>query len=361
MEQFNNQVYELERIKEKLLDTYKKYMGQDIPYADEQLTFAATQIYNFLGKLNNMVIYENNVPRKLNNLELFVAIYEFVANKVYVEQKTSHDLIGTLITNKGVCQGYSQLMSFLCETFNIPFLYKKTEIIDENEQPDGSHANFEVIVQDENGFNHCLHCDPSIDSPKNEDDILGYNAFLIQDKDINRFYHKQFPSGNSISVFYNTHFSSEQAFEHSISLLTQINPIEQMISGKTDEEIINDHFSVLKNNLIELNKFFRMNIEFNGIEGNQLIDIYRAMYEYYTNISQPFTPEELTRAIKNVKTSEIMYEQHLSYADALLQSERIYEQRITKSISQHEKYWDNDGGISFIYMEYKRSNGPTAK
>ena len=62
-----------------------------------------------------MVIYDDNVSRKLNNLELFVAIYEFVADRVYVEQDTSHDIIGTLITNKGVCQGYCQLMSFLCD------------------------------------------------------------------------------------------------------------------------------------------------------------------------------------------------------------------------------------------------------
>lgn len=63
----------------------------------------------FLDKLNNMVIYENDIPRNLNNLELFIAIHEFVANRVYVEQDTSHDIIGTLITNQGVCQGYCQL------------------------------------------------------------------------------------------------------------------------------------------------------------------------------------------------------------------------------------------------------------
>ncbi len=359
MDQLNNQVHELEKVKERLLDTYVKYNNPNIPYTDEQLTFAATQIYNFLGKLNNMLIYENNLPRKLNNLELFAALYEFVANRIYVEQDTSHDLIGTLITNKGVCQGYCQLMSFLCETFNIPFLYKRTETYDENDIPLGSHANFEVIIQDENGFNHCLHCDPTIDSPKNEGDILGYNAFLIQDNDVNRYYHKQIPVGSNISGFYNN-FSSKQTFEQFISSLTQVNPIEKMTSGKTDDEIINNHFNVLKNNLIELNNFFRMNIEFNGIEGNQLIDIYRAMYEYYTNISQPFTPEELTKAIKNVKTFEVMYERHLSYDDASLQSEKIYEQRIKKSISQHEKFWDSDG-ISFIYMESKRDNGPAMK
>ena len=140
---------QLENIKKELLATYATYIGTSIPYTDEELSKASIQIKGFLDKLNNMRIYENSIPRKLNNLELFVAIYEFVANRVYVEQDTSHDIIGTLITNKGVCQGYCQLMSFLCESFNIPFLYKHTETFDENRNPLGSHGNFEVIVQDE--------------------------------------------------------------------------------------------------------------------------------------------------------------------------------------------------------------------
>lgn len=360
MGQFNIQMYGLEKIKERLLDAYIKHNSQNISYTDEQITLAATQIYNFLNKLNNMVIYENNVPRKLNNLESFVVIYEFVANRVYVEQDTSHDLIGTLITNKGVCQGYCQLMSFLCETFNIPFLYKHTETFDEDKSPLGSHGNFEVIVQDENGFNHCLHCDPTIDSPKNEEDTLGFNALLIQDNDINRYYHKQIPSGNSISVFY-SNFSSEQAFEQSILLLNQVNPIEQMISGKTDEEIINGHFAMLKKNLVELNQFFRLNIDFSNLNNDQLIDAYRAMYEYYNSIAQPFAPEELMQAIKNVKTAEIMYEHNISFDDALMQSQKIFEQRMAKSIEQHEKFWDKDGGISLMYEESKKDNGPAMK
>ena len=359
MEQLSNQKIELEKIKKELLTTYTRY-SSIISYTDEELSKAAIQIKGFLDKLNNMVIYENDIPRRLNNLEAFVAIYEFVANRVYVEQDTSHDLIGSLITNQGVCQGYCQLMSFLCESFNIPFLYKNTETFDENKNPLGSHANFEVIVQDENGVNHCLHCDPTIDSPKNETDTLGFNAFLIQDNDINRYYHKQIPSESSISAFYNN-FLSEQSFEQSISLLTQVNPIEQMISEKTEEEIINSHFTTLKNNLVELNRFFRLNIDFNNLDNGQLIGAYRAMYEYYNSIAQPFTPEQLKQAIKNVKTAEIMYEQHTSFDDASMKSQKIFEQRMVKSIDQQKKYWENNGGMSFIFMEMKGNSVPTMK
>ena len=351
---------ELENIKKKLIATYATHSGTNIPYTDEELSKAAIQIKEFLDKLNNIIIHENNIPRKLNNLELFIAIYEFVTNRVYVEQDTSHDIIGTLITNKGVCQGYCQLMNFLCESFNIPFLYKHTDTFDENQNRLGSHGNFEVIVQDENGFNHCLHCDPTIDSPKSEEDILSFNALLIQDSDINRYYHKQIPTGNSISTFYSV-FLSEQSFEQSILLLTQVNPIEQMISDKTEEEIINGHFAKLKNNLIELNNFFRLNIVFNNLDNDQLIGAYRAMYEYYNSIAQPFAPEQLIQAIKNVKTAEIMYEHNISFDDASMQSQKILEQRMAKSIDQHEKYWDKDGGISLMYMESKKDSGPAMK
>lgn len=351
---------ELEIIKKKLLATYATHIGTNIPYTDEELSKASIQIKGFFDKLNNMTIYENSIPRKLNNLELFVAIYEFVANRVYVEQDTSHDIIGTLITNKGVCQGYCQLMSFLCESFNIPFLYKHTMTFDESENPLDSHGNFEAIVQDENGFNHCLHCDPTIDSPKSEEDILGFNALLIHDSDINRYYHKQIPSGDSICTFYNN-FLSEQSFEQSILLLTQIKPIEQMIFGKTEEEIINGHFAILKNNLVELSKFFRLNIDFNNLDNDQLIGAYRAMYEYYNSIAQPFAPEELMQAIKNVKTAEIMYENNISLDDASMQSQKTFEQRMSKSNEQHEKYWDKDGGISLMYMETKKDSGSAMK
>ena len=189
------------KIKQKLLQTFNKYTGNNIPYSDFEISQATTIVKNFIDNLNCMTIFENGNSRKLNELEIFSLIYEFVANRVYVEQDTSHDIIGTLITNMGVCQGYCQLMSFLCEQFNIPFLYKHSETFDEYENPLGSHANFEVIIHDKNGYLHCLHCDPTIDAPKDKDDMLGFNAFLIQDSNINNYYHKQIPSGTDISSF----------------------------------------------------------------------------------------------------------------------------------------------------------------
>ena len=123
----------MERIKSSLLSTYANYNSLEIPYNEEEVTKASLQIKELFDKISNMVVYRDGFYRKLNNLEIFVAIYEFVSNRVFVEeQKTSYDLIGTLITNKGVCKGYCELMSFLCESLNIPFLYKKSEVVNKD-------------------------------------------------------------------------------------------------------------------------------------------------------------------------------------------------------------------------------------
>ena len=56
-----------------------------------------------------------------------------------------------------------------------------------------------------------------------------------------------------------------------------------------------------------------------------------------------------------------MYEYHLSFVDASMQSQQIFEQRMTKSIYQQEKYWENDSGKSFMFMEVKSSGSSTMK
>ena len=348
----------IESVKQKLFKYYINENSSEVKYNDKDLLKASSEIISFLHKVSNMKVYDDENVRNLNNLEMFIAIYEFVSNRIYIEQETSHDLIGALITNKSVCQGYCQLMEFLCKTLNVPFLYKRVETFNENNLPLGSHGNFEVIVKDFNGFSHCLHCDPTIDSPKDEFDVLGFNALLIQDNDINKYYHKQVSSGGDISSFYENFLSKEQ-FEQSIAVLYEVKPIELILSGKSEEEIIDDHFIKLKESLIQLNKFFNMNIDFRNLNNSQLISIYQSMYEYYVSISHPINPDELKSAILNVKTAEIMYEKRIDYEEAKLQSQEIFEQRMKKSIDLQTKCWDNEGGVSLIFDEVNRINCQT--
>ena len=48
MVQLRKQKNELENIKKKLLMTYTRYNGDNVPYTDEELSKAAIQIKNFL-------------------------------------------------------------------------------------------------------------------------------------------------------------------------------------------------------------------------------------------------------------------------------------------------------------------------
>lgn len=353
------QVNEL-KIKQKLLQTFNKYTGNNIPYSDFEISQATTIVKNFIDNLNRMTIFENGNSKKLNELEIFSLIYEFVANRVYVEQDTSHDIIGTLITNMGVCQGYCQLMSFLCEQFNIPFLYKHSETFDEYKNPLGSHANFEVIIHDKNGYLHCLHCDPTIDAPKYKDDMLGFNAFLIQDSNINNYYHKQIPSGTDISSFY-YNFLSPDNFDKSIKLLNQVNVIEQMTTGKTEEEIIAEHYEKLRYNLINLNAFLGMNIDFKNLSQFQLLDAYKSAYQYYKNISRPINPDEIKEAIINAKAASFILDYNINPDQAFINSQQIFELRLKKSLNQQKECWENIDEFSIISSEIKGTSTQTMK
>ena len=83
------------KIKQKLLQTFNKYTGNNIPYSDFEISQATTIVKNFIDNLNCMTIFENGNSRKLNELEIFSLIYEFVANRVYVEHETTQDIIRT--------------------------------------------------------------------------------------------------------------------------------------------------------------------------------------------------------------------------------------------------------------------------
>lgn len=48
-----------------------RYNGTNILYTDEELSKTAIQIKEFLGELNNMIIYENDIPRIFIEFTLF--------------------------------------------------------------------------------------------------------------------------------------------------------------------------------------------------------------------------------------------------------------------------------------------------
>ncbi len=79
-------------------------------YTEQDTKKAQNEINNFLNRLKQLKVIEENGERPLNQLEQFLYIYEFVSNRVYEDVKTSHDIIGVLNTNKA---GLPRILSFI--------------------------------------------------------------------------------------------------------------------------------------------------------------------------------------------------------------------------------------------------------
>ena len=126
-----------------------------------------------------------------------------------------------------------------------------------------------------------------------------------------------------------------------------------MISGKSEEEIIGEHFEKLRDNLISLNSFFGMNVDFKNLSHTQLLDAYKEMYEYYRNISQPINPEELKEATINAKTSNIIFENNIVPAEASIISQQIFGLRLKKTLDQQKKCWENIDEHYMMHSEMK--------
>ena len=133
---------------------------------------------------------------------------------------------------------------------SIPFLYKTTE------GPFGAHGNFQVIVEDISGVEHCLHCDSFLDAPDNENDTITFNATLISANDMNNYHNHQDPSSEFLFwelAVTDTDLEDKKAALESLSIIEQFR-------GDDLEDEINNHYESLKEQIIHLNKFFKCEI-----------------------------------------------------------------------------------------------------
>lgn len=193
-------------------------------YSEEQIEYVAEYFCILFSNLDKLKMEDNNECRDLSELEKFLYMYINIISimKDDEDKNTSHDIIGTILTKKAMCQGYSTIMEFICKELSIPFLYKRTEV-----NGIRSHGNFQVILKDKDNIKHCLHCDPYIDSPSNTNDTITFNATLISADDINNYHNKQFPSGGygDVVLFWNISLdnkSIEEIKESQLILLVQL-------------------------------------------------------------------------------------------------------------------------------------------
>jgi len=318
----------------------ERFVEVDRDYSSEEINNAKSQWVNFLVELKKAKVREHGNERELNELEKFMYIYEFVADRVYEDTKTSHDVVGVLNTNKGVCEGFIKLLKSLCDEVGIKILYKNSYV---NETSD-YHGNAEIYIEDKNGKKHCLHCDPTIDCRKTDEDVLKYNAMLIVDSDINRYYHTQIWD-SSVGLYSNL-------FNRECDINIGISDMDKLMAEMRGEDI-----SVLEESqddrareeLKKISSFFDIKIDDNELDTSEKIrEVYRKLYQYYQEAQVPIDNNEFVEALINVQISKLM-NGGLSFYEAQRKGKEIIKERMKKSIEAQKEFWNNENGNSFMF------------
>ncbi len=307
-----------------LTDLEKKYTTDEIQYV-------AKYFYDLFDKLSKMYIIENDNKRELSEIEKFLFMYINVTSKVkdHDDISTSHDIIGSILTNKAVCQGYTSIMQFICNELSIPFLYKTTE------GPFGAHGNFQVIVKDILGVEHCLHCDSFIDAPEDEKDTITFNATLILANDMNNYHNLQDPS--SQFLFWELAIADTD-LEKMKASLESLSIVEQQFLEDDIEDVINNHYELLKKQIINLNRFFKC--EIGSLETRQdILNAYKIMKDYYSKVKIPIDREVLYNVIREIYISYNIIILNMNSDDAKKNAEELINIQIENTQKKHKEQW----------------------
>lgn len=308
-------------------------------YSENQIEQVAEYFCNLFINLDKLKIKDNDKCRDLSELEKFLYMYINVISipKDEEDKNTSHDIIGTILTQKAMCQGYSTIMDFICKELSIPFLYKRTEV-----NGITSHGNFQVILKDKDNIKHCLHCDPYIDSPSNQNDTITFNATLISADDINNYHNIQSPSPSwgDIVLFWDISIynkSIEEIKKENDSIKT-IEKMQSEFSGETEEDIINSHYIKLKQQVIELNKFFRCDIS-NIETKSEVLLAYQKLKTYYENNINEISREEIFSLIRNIYISHFVFVDNNNYQEAEEKANELLSKQIENTNLKKKEHW----------------------
>lgn len=308
-------------------------------YSKDQIEQVAEYFYTLFSNLDKLKLKDNDKYRDLSELEKFLYMYINIISipKDEEDKNTSHDIIGTLLTQKAMCQGYSTIMKFICEELSIPFLYKRTEV-----NGITSHGNFQVILKDKDNIKHCLHCDPYIDSPSNQNDTITFNATLIPANDINNYHNKQFPSGGygDVALFWNISLDNKsiEEIKETIDSVSTIEKMQIELSGETEENIINSHYVKLREEIIELNKFFSCNIG-NMENKNEILLAYQKLKNYYEDNINEISREEIISLIRNIYISHFVFVDNNNYQQAEEKSNELLSKQIENTNTKRKEHW----------------------
>ena len=335
MENYTGYNLDSQKIDETLME--EKNRGK---YTEQDIQSASKEIKEFLNKLYHLKVIEKSEERPLNQLEQFLCIYEFVSNRVYEENESSHDITGVIKTNKAVCQGFSNLLLLLCNQVGISAIYKNCVIPEIGED----HGNIEICLADKKGNKHCLHCDPTIDSLMDENDVLKVNATLIADNDVNLFYHTQ--------EYYDVGLYGDflkDIKEKSYEISDTVKMFAEL-RGENVEELQRIEDEKSRKDLIKMADFFYLEESDYKLETHsEMEETYRKLYKQYQQACSPIENIEFLGALYNVQRAQLYYDGKLTSKQIEEKAFQIISSRIQASIKMQQTKWNNEHGTSFMF------------
>lgn len=318
---------------EKINDFIQIFNSMELEkyYSFEEKEFVAKYFYNLFEELSKMKIIDNGEKRELSEIEKFLFMYINITSKVKDHldngNDTSNDIVGSILTNTAVCQGYTRIMQFICNELSIPFLYKLTQ------GASGLHGNFQVIVKDNNGIEHCLHCDSYIDAPDNENDTITFNATLISANDMNNYHNHQDPTDEFL--FWN--IVDGKSVEEKKKQLESLGTVE-LITGISLDEAVKDHYDILKKQIIDLNRFF--NCEIGSLKTRQdILRAYQIMKDYYDKTNVSIDRDELYDMVRHIYISYNVSILNMSNEEAIENAEEKINKQIENTKKKHKEKW----------------------
>lgn len=324
----------------ELYENLKKGLEEDPRTADyslKEVEDTIEYIESFINRLKQVKVIENNEERELNQLELFIAINELVANRVYEDNINSHDIVGVCTSGKAVCEGFCKMTQLLCKQFGIKTLYKHSVPYDEQKQPvSEGHGNMEIFIKDKNGNLHCLHYDPTIDCLKDKESMT-YNTTLIPDENIQKYQYTQQwtpPSNATWEDLAKGVFLEEQD--------------QKLTPSYMDEILGTDRLGRFRPDLIEMANCMELEYDSDLSTKEQCLELYAKLIDKYQQAKLPIENKEFLEALVNVQKAMLLYNTRLSMQEINETTRKTLKDRVELSKTMQQNVWSKECKSSFI-------------
>lgn len=112
----------------------------------------------------------------------------------------------------------------------------------------------------------------------------------------------------------------------------------EKLRNESEETAIKKHYEYLKNNILELNKFFRIELE--ELDSNdKIINAYRTLKEYYSYINVPIDREVIYSHINKLLVDVNIAIRNINVTEAVLYAENDLNKIIEETKLRYKTKW----------------------